>query len=127
MHFEISWHLFLKVKNEPKAMKLLKQFEMNINQNLINIKLERYWKDSTLIEAKFISQYEEEMEIESAVFDVLQRTNEVGYNWSISKPRNIGNEEMVWAFEGICNKSRITGVEWIQSYLRNGLIKHLEY
>ncbi len=30
MHFQISWHVFLKVKNELKAMKLLKQFESSI-------------------------------------------------------------------------------------------------
>lgn len=123
MHFQISWHVFLKVKNEFKAMRLLKQLEDNIEQKLINIKIEPSWKDKSLIDARFVTQYDKEMDIESAVFDVLLRTNEVSCNWLISKPRNNSTEEIVWSFEGISNGSRITGIEWIMFILETNTIK----
>jgi hypothetical protein len=123
MYFQISWLVFLKVKNEFKAMKLLKQFEGSINQQLLNINLKPSNKDSSLIDATFNTQYEFGMEIEKAVFDVLQRVNKLSYSWSVYSPSNISNEEIVWTFEGFSNSSRITGIEWIQFILQTNTIK----
>lgn len=124
MHFQISWNVFLKVKNEHKAMKILKQFEISIEQKLLNIQLQPYWKESSLIDARFITHYEEEMDIEHAVFDVLQRVHKVSYTWLVSKPQNISAEKTVWAFEGTSNNSRIIGIDWLQFILETKTIKN---
>ncbi len=90
---------------------------------LLNIECKPSLKERTLIEATFATQYQVEMEIERAVFDVLQRVNSLSYSWSVHSPTNISNEEIVWAFEGHCNNSKITGIEWIQFILQTDTIK----
>lgn len=118
MKFQIRWKAFLKVKNELKADKLLKQIENSIGQKIETKQYERYWKDTSIIEANFISKFNEDLTVYEVVFRTLELVKGIGYMWSVYSPR-IGQgsnnaNETVLTFEGIHNNPRITGVTWIQ-------------
>ncbi|MEV5029514.1 hypothetical protein [Paenibacillus sp. LPE1-1-1.1] len=121
MKFTISWLVFLNVKNENKADKLITQLSSSITLEVKNLKYEPYWKEPKWIKAEFTTPYHEEMNFQEAVFNTLQAVNNIGYQWSVFSPRNNinnDNSQMVCNFEGICTNPRITGIEWAQFVLQ---------
>ncbi|WP_240416794.1 hypothetical protein [Paenibacillus periandrae] len=127
MYFQIKWHLFLRVKNEIKADKLLKQFE---NATHLQIKEKTYGRleDKSLFEAKFVTEYIDNMEINQAVFITLLLVNSIGTCWSVYSPKegkDPWTNEIVWSFEGISNSPKITGITWGQFVLQTNT--KLEY
>jgi len=116
MKFEISWRTYLRVKNEIKATKLIKQIEIAIGQKVLEVSVERYWKDDGLMEANFVTHFTDDMNESEATVLSLQLVHNLGYRWSVGYPGHIkvtGHDQAVWSFEGVCNHTRITGVEWV--------------
>ncbi|WP_251407926.1 MULTISPECIES: hypothetical protein [Paenibacillus] len=106
----------LRVKNEIKAKKLINQIESIIGQKVMNVSVERYWKDDELMEANFVTHFTDDMTEAEATVVSLQLVHNLGYRWSVGYPGYVnvsGHDQPVWNFEGICNKTRITGVEWV--------------
>lgn len=117
MKFKIEWTVFLRVKDERKATKVLTNIEEKIGLKVEGNKIEKYWKDKTLWKADFITYYSNEMNVQEAVFTTLELLNEVGSEWSIHSPKKFKDDEtgeIFWTFEAVCDSPKLIGVHWVQ-------------
>lgn len=117
MKFEnIYWKAYFKINSESKVKLMIKKLEKVIEKPITVISSEKYWKDNSLYEVNFTTPLGID-EVEKAIFEVLRTYKLLGQDCNIVGPENYEGEK--WSFEGICNRTNISGLEWISFRIQN--------
>ncbi|WP_127530535.1 hypothetical protein [Paenibacillus kobensis] len=117
MKFRIIWNAFFAVKNEEKAIRLIKQIEVKTGHPVVSMKFERSKKEPALLGAAFVSKLKDDVTMEEAVFQTLQIVNMLGTAWTVYSPIITNNaeqpDEVLLSFEGFHRDPSFTGLSWI--------------
>lgn len=111
----IRWRMYIKAKSKEKAQKVIKRVKQEIGDIEV-VSLQPYWKDKTLFELNCETSLMIE-EPEKSVFEVLQLSNQIGYDINVIGPTI--NENNRVEFEGVCSSPNVVGIHWFHFRIAN--------
>lgn len=115
---KMQWRAYFRINSQKKVGLMIRNLEKIIGQSITVTNSQQYWKDKDLYEIEFTTSLGIE-EIERAVFEALRISRLIGYDCNITGPNCYEGEK--WRFEGIINRTRLSGLEWIHFNIQNYL------
>lgn len=118
----IRFTLNFQINHKRGVEKYLDMYSKEIGKDLLNVKIEKYWKISGQFQAQFTLE-SAHTEKEKLVFEILMLANKVdsiqGFNWKVKGPHDVGN----LMFECILNNEKDDQpLKWAHLQLEKGNI-----
>jgi hypothetical protein len=119
---ELTWHVFLRVKNDAKARLLLSRIETCLGMPVKLLECKRYWKDPELYDVSFGTKLDiASTDVTDAVYQTLVLAGRLGHGWEAQAPRTYDNGE--FEFSGVrssqCSNFSVSGLKWASFSLSN--------
>lgn len=108
MTFNINWTFFLNVGSVPKSQRIVDKINNLMEWPLVDIKIERYWKDKTLYKVSAKSSFEAAT-ARDAFYNTMHSANVIARTWTINGP----SHDASWEFGGVASPGscQISGVD----------------